>query len=181
MHKRKEFGKRIKLTSPVSIYEVGSTFTIVSDKKHDFELNLIGIGETFLEDETGKVVKITLTNVGSGYSWANIVINGDGLQTRDFVYVGDVVKANVLSMLSDVKHAFINVGTGKSISVLELANIIVKYSGLPIKPIHGPELKGDVKATRSDNTLIKKLLKWEPYDVLEEWLERTLKDIMKNS
>jgi hypothetical protein len=53
-----EFGKRIKLTSPVSIYEVGSTFTVVRDKKHDFELNLIGIGETFLEDETGKVVKI---------------------------------------------------------------------------------------------------------------------------
>lgn len=53
-----EFGKKIKLISPVSIYEIGSTFTIVETKKHDFQLNLLGIGETFLQDEMGKVVKI---------------------------------------------------------------------------------------------------------------------------
>ena len=53
-----EFGKKIKLISPVSIYDVGSVFTVVRDTNPDFELSLLGLGETFLQDEMGKVVKI---------------------------------------------------------------------------------------------------------------------------
>ena len=108
-------------------------------------------------------------------------INGDGKQERDFVYVKDVVRANVMAMQSDVKHAFINVGTGKSISVSELADMIIKSSGLPIKPIHGPELKGDVRVTRADTTLSKKLLGWEPEIQLEDWLSSTIKNMMKST
>jgi UDP-glucose 4-epimerase len=108
-------------------------------------------------------------------------INGDGQQERDFVYVKDVVRANVMAMQSDVKHAFINVGTGKSISVSELADMIIKSSGLPIKPIHGPELKGDVRVTRADTTLSKNLLGWEPEIQLEDWLSSTIKNLMKST
>jgi UDP-glucose 4-epimerase len=108
-------------------------------------------------------------------------INGDGQQERDFVYVKDVVRANVMAMQSDVKHAFINVGTGKSISVSQLADMIIKSSGLPIKPIHGPELKGDVRVTLADTTLSKKLLGWEPEIQLEDWLSSTIKNMVKST
>jgi len=97
-------------------------------------------------------------------------INGDGLQTRDFVHIDDVVRANISAMGSNIKHEFFNVGTGNSISILDLANIVINTSGLSLEPIHGPELSGDVRATQADIKLIRKLLKWEPKMRLDDWL-----------
>jgi len=97
-------------------------------------------------------------------------INGDGLQTRDFVYIEDVVKANILAMNSNIKHEFLNVGTGSSISILDLANVCITASGLSLKPTHGPELPGDVRSTQADTKLIEKLLNWKAKTKLEDWL-----------
>lgn len=102
------------------------------------------------------------------------IINGDGSQTRDFVYVGDVVQANILAMKSNVSHKFFNVGTGTTISVLQLADLIVDAFGLPIRPIHGPELPGDVKITKADISLAKKLLGWQPKVDIKEWLRTVI-------
>ena len=101
-------------------------------------------------------------------------INGDGLQTRDFVHIDDVVRANILAMDSNIKHEFFNVGIGNSISILDLANIIINASGLSLEPIHGPELSGDVRATQADITLIRKLLNWEPKMRLDDWLTKII-------
>ena len=101
-------------------------------------------------------------------------INGDGLQTRDFVHIDDVVKANVLAMDSDINHRFLNVGSGLPTSVLDLANLIIEVSGLPLEPIHGPELSGDVRATKADIKLIRKLLNWEPKMKLDDWLTKII-------
>ena len=101
-------------------------------------------------------------------------INGDGLQTRDFVHIDDIVKANILAMDSDIKHEFFNVGTGNSISILDLANVVINASGLSLEPIHGPELSGDVRATQGDITLIRKLLNWEPKMRLSDWLTKII-------
>ena len=101
-------------------------------------------------------------------------INGDGLQTRDFVHIDDVVMANILAMDSNIKHEFFNVGTGNSISILELANAIIRASSLSLEPIHGPELSGDVRATQADITLIKKLLNWEPTIRLDDWVTKII-------
>ena len=97
-------------------------------------------------------------------------INGDGLQTRDFVHIDDVVQANVSAMGSSINHKFFNVGSGLPISILDLANLIIDASGLSLKPIHGPELSGDVRSTQADTQLIRKLLNWEPKTILSDWL-----------
>src|SRR5438105_2645459 len=78
------------------------------------------------------------------------VINGDGLQVRDFVYVVDVAKANLMAMKSKVNFSFVNIGTGTALSINDLANIIIKASGLAIKPVHGPPLYVDVKDSKAD-------------------------------
>ena len=101
-------------------------------------------------------------------------INGDGLQTRDFVHIDDIVKANILAMDSDIKHEFFNVGTGNSISILDLANVVINASGLSLEPIHEQELSGDVRATQADTTLIRKLLNWEPKMRLDDWLTKII-------
>jgi len=97
-------------------------------------------------------------------------INGDGLQTRDFVYVEDVVKANILAMDSNVKHQFFNVGVGYSISILDLANMVIDASGLSLEPIHDSQLPGDVRDSQADLELINKLLEWKPTAKLADWL-----------
>ena len=98
-------------------------------------------------------------------------INGDGTQFRDFVYVDDVANANIMSMDSNVDHEFFNVGTNTSITILELANKIIKHSGLELKPIFGPELKGDVKKTIANIDLIKEKIGWKPTVMLEDWIK----------
>jgi len=98
-------------------------------------------------------------------------INGDGLQFRDFVYVEDVADANIMSMDSNINHEFFNVGTNTSITILDLAQTIIKSSGLNIEPIFGPPLKGDVQKTIANIDLIEDKIGWKPKVFLEKWIE----------
>jgi len=98
-------------------------------------------------------------------------INGDGTQFRDFVYVKDVVDANIMSMKSEVNHEFFNVGTNTSITIFDLAKTIIKFSGLDMEPIFGPALKGDVMKTIADINLIKEKIGWEPKVMLKDWIK----------
>ena len=121
--------------------------------------------------EYAGVIKLFLHNIQQKKSPK---INGDGLQTRDFVHIDDVVRANIFAMDSDINHKFFNVGSDSSISILDLANLIIGASGLSLKPIHGPELSGDVRATQADIKLIRKLLNWEPKIKLDNWLTKII-------
>ena len=121
--------------------------------------------------EYAGVIKLFLHNIQQKKSPK---INGDGLQTRDFVHIDDVVRANIFAMDSDINHKFFNIGSGSAISILDLANLIIGASGLSLKPIHGPELSGDVRATQADIKLIRKLLNWEPKTNLADWLTKII-------
>ena len=90
------------------------------------------------------------------------------------MYIEDVVKANILAMDSNIKHEFLNVGSGSSISILDLATVCIETSGLSLKPIHGPELPGDVRTTKADTKLIEKLLNWKAKTKLEDWLSKVI-------
>ena len=127
--------------------------------------------------EYAGVIKLFLERIQQGLP---PLVNGDGLQIRDFVYVDDVVNANILSMESDIDFEFFNIGTGTTISILDLANIIIKFSGLKIKPIHRPVLPGDVRATQADITKVKTMLKWRPATSIQDWLKSAVLDIKNN-
>ena len=127
--------------------------------------------------EYAGVIKLFLERIQQGLP---PLVNGDGLQIRDFVYVDDVVNANILSMESDIDFEFFNIGTGTTISILDLANIIIKFSGLKIKPIHRPALPGDVRATQADITKAKTMLKWKPTTSIQDWLKNAVLDVKNN-
>jgi len=127
--------------------------------------------------EYAGVIKLFLERIQQSLS---PLINGDGLQVRDFVYVDDVVNANILAMESDIDGEFFNIGTNSVISVLELANIIIKFSGLKLKPIHQSAMPGDVKATQADITKAKMMLKWKPTTSLKDWLKSAVLDVKNN-
>jgi len=127
--------------------------------------------------EYAGVIKLFLGRIQQGLP---PLINGDGLQVRDFVYVDDVVNANILAMESDIDSEFFNIGTNSAISVLDLANIIIKFSGLKLKPIHRSDVPGDVKATQADTTKAKMMLKWKPTTSLKDWLKSAVLDVKNN-
>ena len=127
--------------------------------------------------EYAGVIKLFLERIQQGLS---PLINGDGLQVRDFVYVDDVVNANILAMESDVNAEFFNIGTGNTISILDLATMIIKFSGLKLKPIHQQTVPGDVKATQADITKAEIMLNWKPTTSLKDWLKSAVLDVKNN-
>jgi len=98
-------------------------------------------------------------------------IFGDGTQTRDFVFVKDVANANILAMMSEINFEFFNIGNQESISILELAQMIIKKSGLDLEPEFKKPLEGDAKISLSDISLVKNKLNWKPTYKLEKWFE----------
>ena len=136
--------------------------------------NVFGPGQS---KEYAGVIKLFLERIQQGLP---PLINGDGLQVRDFVYVNDVVNANILAMESNIDSEFFNIGTNSVVSVLDLANMIIKFSGLKLKPIHRPPVPGDVKATQADITKAKTMLKWKPTTSLKDWLKIAVLDVKNN-
>ncbi len=98
-----------------------------------------------------------------------LTIDGDGEQTRDFIYVDDVVRANLAAMESALGdgRAF-NVGLGRSVSVKRLAEL---FGG---KVVHRPPRPGDARNTQADLASIRSVLGWTPEVTLEEGLARLM-------
>jgi UDP-glucose 4-epimerase len=199
----KEFGFKVVYASSSSVYGNSKKNPI----KEDFERKPLNpYGDTKLEDEhlAEKYSKLGVRIIGLRYfnvygprqnvAYAGVitkflenianrkapVINGDGLQVRDFVYVDDVTKANLMAMESKVSFAFVNIGTGIALSINDLADMIIKASGLFIKPIHGPPLEGDIRASQADVSLAKKLFGWQAETKLEDWLNEIVPQIRRD-
>lgn len=102
------------------------------------------------------------------------IIHGKGNQIRDFISVEDVAKANLKSMESNTSKDFLNVGTGKSISILELAKLMIKISSKNINPIFDEELPGDIEKSQADTTLTKKKIEWSYEIELENGLKKLM-------
>jgi UDP-glucose 4-epimerase len=103
-------------------------------------------------------------------------IHGDGLQSRDFTYVADAVQALLKAAAApDVSGRVYNVGTGRSVSVLDLVAGLNRLLGSNLTPQHGPARTGDVRHSRADITLARRELGYEPAVSFEEGLKRTLR------
>jgi UDP-glucose 4-epimerase len=100
-------------------------------------------------------------------------IFGDGRQTRDYVYVGDVVAANLLAAESDAGGPF-NVGVGVEVSVLDLVDGLRSHAANGFDPEHAPERPGEVERIALDCSRAREELGWEASVGLEDGLERTL-------
>lgn len=102
-------------------------------------------------------------------------IHGDGEQSRDFTWVGDAVRANLLAALAPAAacgRAY-NVGAGRGTTVNRLAYLIRQVVGEGQAPAHGPDRPGDVRDSLADLTAIGDALGYRPEVAVEEGLERT--------
>lgn len=119
--------------------------------------------------EAGVVAIFTRKLLSSGQP----IINGDGKQTRDYVYVGDVVEANLRALDYPENDTF-NIGTGIETDVNRIFHLLNQLTGRNVQEQHGPPKPGEQKRSVIDYKKAKKLLGWEPKVHLEEGLKRTV-------
>lgn len=102
-------------------------------------------------------------------------IYGDGDQTRDFIYVKDVVRANVLAATEAAATGRVfNVGTGSFIRIIDLWNLIGSISTVKIDPVFGPPRAGDIRESVSDIGRIQQSLGFRPQVALRQGLIETM-------
>ncbi len=130
--------------------------------------NVYGPGQ----DGTGEagVVAISSHRLLAG---AAPVIRGDGSQTRDFTYVGDIVSANLLGLGSSVTGA-VNIGTGRETAIGDLVRTLCSLAGWTGEPEREPLPSGEVARSALDNSRAAGRLGWRPAVSLEDGLARTL-------
>lgn len=115
-----------------------------------------------------------------------LIVNGDGEQTRDYIFVGDVVHANLLATEVSLpaaanaaqaglgeEIAILNIGTGIEASVNDLVAMFRRIGGEAVSWRYGPPRPGEQRRSALDSTLAKRLLRWEPTVSLQAGLAET--------
>jgi len=100
-------------------------------------------------------------------------IFGDGLHTRDYVYVGDVVNANIAAM-NYSQNDYFNISVADRISNNQVFDTIEKYLKTGFKPVYGPDRPGDARHVSLDNSKAKKHLNWSPQVSFDDGVRQTL-------
>jgi len=101
------------------------------------------------------------------------IINGDGEQLRDYVYISDVVRANLLVSESGDNDVF-NVGWGKGTSVNQIFHMLKSILGSEVAEVHGPPKLGEIRQTYLDSRKADKVLGWRPQIPLQDGLQNTV-------
>jgi len=137
--------------------------------------NVYGYGQS---SKYAGVIKIFMENALKNRP---LEIFGDGFQTRDFIYVEDVIDAIVKSMKMDIDFNIFNIGSGKSLSINSLAKIFSKILDRELKIIHSKPRKGDIRHSYANIDKAKKILGWVPKTSIEDGLRRMLEKYVKES
>jgi len=102
------------------------------------------------------------------------VINGDGEQTRDFIYVNDVARANLMAIEGGYTENIFNIGTSVETSVNQIFNHLVEIIDPAIKRKHGPAKEGEQMRSVVDCARAKKSMNWHPHTALVDGLKETV-------
>lgn len=121
------------------------------------------------QGEDGAVIPAFIERALGG---ADLVIYGDGTQTRDFIFVEDVVRANLEA--ARIGQGVYNIGIGRALSILELAHRTIKLAGSSSGIIFAPPRAGDVLHLQADISRANRELGWAPRWSLEDGLSRTI-------
>lgn len=102
-------------------------------------------------------------------------VYGDGGQSRDFIFVGNVVQGNLLAAeAKDAPGKVINMAEGKQTTLLQLLEILSEQLGVPVQPNFEPARAGDVRESLADISLAREILGYEPKTDLESGIQQTI-------
>jgi UDP-glucose 4-epimerase len=138
--------------------------------------NVYGPNQRF--DAYGNVIPIFVFKVLNG---EQITIFGDGEQTRDFVNVRDVVQANIKAATNHGVSGAFNIGSGSSITINYLADIIQEFSGVSVPVVHGKPRPGDVRDSLADISASKTVFDFHPSTELNVGMKEYVSWVRLNS
>jgi nucleoside-diphosphate-sugar epimerase len=124
-------------------------------------------------DVTGRYARAIPRFITQALKNEPLTIYGDGLQTRSFTYITDMVDGLISLMLSDYSMP-VNLGSEEEISILELAKTIIEITNSKSEIVHLEPFPDDPRRRRPDITIAKKVLGWEPKVPLREGLKQTV-------
>ena len=154
---------------------VAETLFMDYHRQNEVDIRIVRIFNTYgprMHPNDGRVVSNFIVQALKG---EDITIYGDGLQTRSFCYVDDLIEGFVRLMNQAETIGPINIGNPGEFTMLQLAELTLKLTGSKSKIVHRPLPGDDPKQRRPDITLAKKFLNnWEPAVPLEEGLKRTI-------
>lgn len=151
---------------PLSPYglskRIGELYTEHLTRGTDLEYVLVRYGNVFgpRQDPHGEAGVMAIF-AGRMLAGTQCVIDGDGEQSKDYVYVSDIARANVLVLEKGAGMAF-NFGTGAGTSVNTIFRTLHEATGNTVEPVHGPPRKGDVPHIYLDSSRAMEVLGWQP-------------------
>ena len=128
----------------------------------------------------GPYAGVVLRFLTAALQGATPEVYGDGMNTRDFVYVTDAAEAFALAIERGAVGVF-NVGTGRETSVLELLELVSRITGVQLRPAFRPPRPGDIRRSVADIRLAREQLGWSPRVTLEEGLRLTYEWLRSSS
>jgi len=118
-------------------------------------------------------IKAALTN-------SKLTVYGDGLQTRDFTYIDDVVKASISCIENNTSHEILNIGGGLAMSINDILRLIIDISQIELKVLYAHKQKGDVIHTEADISKAMKVINYHPQTKIKEGLTRQVEFVKNN-
>jgi UDP-glucuronate decarboxylase len=144
-------------------------------RQHNLRIKVARIFNTYgprMNQNDGRVVSNLIMQALFG---EDITIYGDGMQTRSFCYVDDLIEAMTLLMnTADEITGPINIGNPNEFTILELANTVIKLTGSKSKIVFKPLPSDDPKQRQPDISMAQSILNWEPTIQLEQGIIKTI-------
>ncbi len=128
------------------------------------------------QDPTSQYAAVVPNFITGAAKGGPLAIYGDGEQSRDLIFVRDVVQANLKAALSsEANGAVVNVASGRCTTINELAAIIIRLVGAEVEPVHLQPRAGDIRHSLADISRARKLIDYEPQYSLEQGLQETVR------
>ncbi|WP_282942384.1 NAD-dependent epimerase/dehydratase family protein [Paenibacillus sp. RC67] len=170
--------------NPISYYglskSAGESYIRLFRQLYGLEYTILRYSNVYGPRQTAKgeggVIAIFMNKLKQDLS---LFVHGDGEQTRDFIYVKDIVNAN-LAAISSGADQLVNVSTGSATSVNQLVSTLQQVHDKPIEINHGPERSGDIKHSCLDNKKAESVLGWTPSTGLFQGLVDTYQYYVAN-
>ena len=135
------------------------------------------------QDPNGDYAAVIPRWITKAFNNEDLLINGDGKQTRDFTYIDDVIQANIKGLECKNRKAFgrgFNIGYSDHIDIKTLAENIIRITKSKSKIVFGKPRKGDIQDSYADINLAKELLGYKPRTSLKRGLQKTIEWYKRN-
>lgn len=180
VHPQKEsYAGNVDVIGPRGVYDEAKRFaeaiTMAYHRTHGLDTRIVRIFNTYgprMRLDDGRVVP---NFIGQALRGEPLTIHGDGMQTRSFQYVSDLIEGVYRLLLSSF-HEPVNIGTTEELSIIDFARVVNEMTGSDAGLVYKSDdrIKGDPQTRQPDITRARTLLNWEPQVRLREGLEKTI-------